>query len=62
MTMVVMKVNKIKDEDDEWNGDAEDGDNQSLTVATILIRIIAGQNNMVVLTHGTDTMIEVWNK
>lgn len=23
--MVVMKVNKIKDEDDEWNGDAEDG-------------------------------------
>ena len=60
--MVVMKVNKIKDEDDEWNGDAEDGDNQSLTVATILIRISAGQNNMVVLTHGTDTMIEVWNK
>ena len=30
MTMMVMKVNKIKDEDDELNGDAEDGDNQSL--------------------------------
>ena len=33
---------------------------EMMTAATILIiRIIAGQNNLVVLTHGTDTMIEV---